>query len=128
MYRILLITLLAVTFVSSNAQPSGKLQPRGAVRQLEGEGLKDAEETLEFSLKKLASGENAIHYKLAKLHSATKQTVSGSLYRINADIIDDEEKTKNCDVNIWSRAWLENGIEVTFNCKSGEKFTRHHSA
>lgn len=66
-------------------------------------------------------------YRLSKIHSASKQTVSGTLYKINADIIDGEE-TKNCDVSIWSRAWLENGIEVDFNCKDGKKFKRNHSA
>ncbi|XP_005182865.1 sarcocystatin-A [Musca domestica] len=127
MNKILLITLVAVAFVAIEAETGGKLQPRGAPRQLEGEGLKEAEETLELSLKKLAAGEDAINYKLSKIHSASKQTVSGTLYKINADIIDGEE-TKNCDVSIWSRAWLENGIEVDFNCKDGKKFKRNHSA
>ncbi|XP_061395047.1 sarcocystatin-A-like [Musca vetustissima] len=106
-----------------------KLQPKGAPRQLEGEGLKEAEETLDFSLKKLATGENAINYKISKVNSASKQTVSGTLYRINADIIDGDEITKKCDISIWSRAWLQNGIEVTFKCNNDQEvFTRQHSA
>ncbi|XP_061395220.1 sarcocystatin-A-like [Musca vetustissima] len=91
------------------------------------EDLSKAEEELKSSLKKLAAGDGP-HYKLAKVYSASKQVVEGILTEIVADLIDEEENTKNCNVSIWSRPWLENGIEVSFKCGTEPKVTKKHSA
>lgn len=64
---------------------------------------------------------------MKRINSATKQVVAGHKYQINADLIDSDEKSKNCDVTIWSQPWLENGIEVTFECEGEEKLIKKHS-
>ncbi|XP_065371593.1 sarcocystatin-A-like [Calliphora vicina] len=104
----------------------GPLKVRGGIRKLDVAASNDAEKALQLSLEKLAAGDGP-HLRLEKIHSATTQIVSGSKYRINADFIDSDEKTKNCDVTIWSQPWLENGIEVTFECKGEEKLVKKHS-
>lgn len=42
--------------------------------------------------------------------------------------MDNDEKIKTCDIEIWSQPWLKNGIEVTFNCPGEEKLVKKHSA
>ncbi|KAM7361017.1 sarcocystatin-A-like [Cochliomyia hominivorax] len=89
--------------------------------------LKKTEEVLNKSLAKLAAGEGPV-YKLVKINSATTQVVSGSKDVINADLKDKDDNVKTCDIEIWSQPWLENGIQVTFNCPGEEKVVRKHSA
>ncbi|XP_075148672.1 sarcocystatin-A-like [Haematobia irritans] len=132
MNRIFLFTLsLAVVCIVINAQPSEpKLKLLGSVEQLEGPKKKEAVDVLENSLKKIAAGEKGPHYELDKVHTAFKQRVAGLLYKINADIIDNdnEEKSKNCNIEIWSRPWLENGIQVTLKCNEEDELVFSHSA
>uniref|UniRef100_A0A1I8QBS5 Cystatin domain-containing protein n=1 Tax=Stomoxys calcitrans TaxID=35570 RepID=A0A1I8QBS5_STOCA len=129
MKRIFIIAILGVVCVAITARPNEGLRV-GGVTNLEGEKLKEAEDVLENSLKKLAAGEKGPHYKLGKMYTASRQTVSGLLYKMNADIIDseNEENNKNCNVTIWSQPWLENGIKVTFNCGKDDELTFRHSA
>lgn len=60
--------------------------------------------------------------------SASVQVVAGTLERYNVELIDSNQETKVCDVEIWDRSWLPNGIEVTFNCPNEPKLVRNHSA
>ncbi|XP_073820258.1 sarcocystatin-A-like [Musca autumnalis] len=87
----------------------------------------EVEEELKTSLSKLAAGDGP-NYKLGKVYSASRQVVEGHLTRIVADLIDEEEHTKKCNVSIWSRPWLENGIEVTFQCGREPELKKKHSA
>nr|P31727.1 RecName: Full=Sarcocystatin-A; Flags: Precursor [Sarcophaga peregrina]AAA29985.1 sarcocystatin A [Sarcophaga peregrina] len=113
------ITLATVAY----AQP----QCVGCPSEVKGDKLKQSEETLNKSLSKLAAGDGPT-YKLVKINSATTQVVSGSKDVINADLKDENDKTKTCDITIWSQPWLENGIEVTFNCPGEPKVVKKHSA
>lgn len=69
---------------------------------------------------------NITYHRLGKIISATRQVVSGSKYVYEAELIQGE-KTKTCNVEIWSQPWLPNGIQVTFNCPDG-KVVKKHSA
>ncbi|XP_013114794.1 sarcocystatin-A [Stomoxys calcitrans] len=89
--------------------------------------LKEAEKELNASLAKLATGDGP-RYRLVKIYSATRQVVAGRKSEIVADLVDNNGKTKKCNVTIWSRPWLPDGIEVTFRCDGEQKLTRKHSA
>ncbi|XP_023167243.2 sarcocystatin-A-like [Drosophila hydei] len=113
--KIIFVLSLALTVVSA-----GLL---GGVSELSGSELKEAEETLNNSLAKLASGDGP-NYKLGKIIKATHQVVSGSKYVYDVELIDGST-TKTCNVEIWSQPWLENGIQVTFNCPDGQVVKKH---
>ena len=100
----------------------------GGVLPLEGKEIQQAEKDLENSLTKLAAGDGP-QYKISKVHSATRQTVAGSLTKMNVDLIDKNNTVKkNCKVTIWSRPWIAaDGIEVTFDCEGEEKVVKKHS-
>ncbi|KAM7363377.1 sarcocystatin-A-like [Cochliomyia hominivorax] len=89
--------------------------------------LKKAEEDLNASLSKLAAGDGP-NYKVGKVYSADTQVVAGTLTRIVADLVDADGNTKKGKVSIWSRPWLPNGVEVTFEFDGEEKIVRKHNA
>lgn len=68
-----------------------------------------------------------IVFRISKIHAATKQTVSGSLTKIDCDLIDADGKTERCEVQIWSRDWIKEGQEITINCPNKELIKRRHS-
>ncbi|XP_013098573.1 putative cysteine proteinase CG12163 isoform X2 [Stomoxys calcitrans] len=73
-----------------------------------------AEELLTKSLEKLATGDGP-SYKLSKVHKASKQLVSGTLTKIDCDLIDSEGEEVRCEVQIWSKSWADMN-EITVNC------------
>ncbi|XP_037929611.1 sarcocystatin-A-like [Teleopsis dalmanni] len=113
---------VAITYAKPN-----DLHVIGGPKNLQGDDLKDAENTLQNSLNKLAAGDGP-NYKIEEIISASRQVVSGSLYKIKAKLVGNDSSTKVCDVKIWSQPWLENGIEVTFECDGEEKVVKKHSA
>ncbi|XP_075148674.1 sarcocystatin-A-like [Haematobia irritans] len=133
--------ILASVCVAANAQtnelelPVATIKPMeyhrlGCPEKLEGEKMKAAVDELNKSLTKLAAGENGPHFRLVRIHEASRTVVSGHLYRINADIVDDDDGaiTKNCDIEIWTQPWLPNGNQVTFKCGREPELIRKHSA
>ncbi|XP_017966301.1 sarcocystatin-A-like isoform X4 [Drosophila navojoa] len=62
--------------------------------------------------------------RLGKIIKATRQIVAGTKYVYDVELIEGS-KTKVCNVVIVSQPWLENGIEVTFNCPDGQVVKRH---
>ncbi|XP_013113895.2 sarcocystatin-A [Stomoxys calcitrans] len=129
MNKVVLVVVLATVCVLSNALDSDVvLKVRGGVRTLEGEDLAKAVEVLKNSLEKIATGEDGQQYKVGKVILATKQPVSGTLYKFDCELIDSNEVPKKCMVKIWSQPWLENGIEVTVDCEQSETLIRSHSA
>ncbi|XP_030376202.1 sarcocystatin-A-like [Scaptodrosophila lebanonensis] len=117
--KVIVVLGLALTIVAANVP--------GAPRVLTGDDLKDAENTLNSSLQKLASGDGP-NYQLGKIISATRQVVSGSLYKYEVELVDGNKATKKCNVSIWSQPWLDNGIEVSFECPGEDKVVKKHSA
>ncbi|TDG43079.1 hypothetical protein AWZ03_010495 [Drosophila navojoa] len=113
--KIVFVLGLALTIVSAGIL--------GGVTELSGADLKEAENTLNNSLSKLASGDGP-NYKLGKIIKATRQVVSGTKYVYDVELIEGS-KTKVCNVEIWSQPWLENGIQVTFNCPDGQVVKKH---
>ncbi|XP_075144532.1 sarcocystatin-A-like [Haematobia irritans] len=92
------------------------------------ENLKEVEDELNKSLTKLAAGDEGPHYKVGKVYTASRQVVEGIRTTMVADLVDKDGKTKNCNVVIWSRPWLPNGIKVTFKCGEEAELVRTHSA
>ncbi|XP_017874310.1 PREDICTED: sarcocystatin-A-like [Drosophila arizonae] len=113
--KIIFVFGLALTFVSADIV--------GGITELSGDDLKEAEVTLNKSLSKLASGDGP-NYKLGKIIKATRQIVAGNKYVYDVELVEGS-KTKVCNVVIVSQPWLENGIEVTFNCPDGKVVKRH---
>ncbi|KAH8366955.1 sarcocystatin-A [Drosophila serrata] len=99
----------------------------GAPSQLEGKDLAEAQKTLQASLDKLAAGEGP-HYRISKILSASYQVVSGSKNDYTVELIDSNGATKVCDVDIWGRSWLPNGIQVTFRCPNEPVLVKTHSS
>ncbi|XP_017006102.2 sarcocystatin-A-like [Drosophila takahashii] len=120
----ILILFTACFLVSANGHSFGAV---GAPRTLEGEDLASAQRTLEASLTKLAAGEGP-HYRISKILSATSQVVAGSKHVYSVELIDNEGATKVCNVDIWSRSWEPNGIQVTFRCPNEPELVRKHNA
>ncbi|KAH8294747.1 hypothetical protein KR018_002484 [Drosophila ironensis] len=85
-----------------------------------------AKEQLRHSLNKLTAGEGP-HYKIVKVYSATRQVVSGTLTRIDADLIDGSEKQHRCIVEIWAQPWLTKGQDITFKCRNQPVVQARHS-
>uniref|UniRef100_A0A1A9WNF5 Cystatin domain-containing protein n=1 Tax=Glossina brevipalpis TaxID=37001 RepID=A0A1A9WNF5_9MUSC len=99
----------------------------GCPHQLEGEDLRDAQNTLQRSLKKLAEGDGPV-YQLIKLNSATSQVVSGILYKIEAVLGDGSDTIKECDIEIWLQPWLVNdAVQVTFKCPNQKPVIKTHN-
>ncbi|XP_061392496.1 sarcocystatin-A-like [Musca vetustissima] len=111
--------VLVVTMCVESQIMTGGVQPV--------KDLSEVERQLSTSLSRLENGDGP-HYKLRKVHKATRQVVAGSLTRIDADLEDSNGKVKPCKVSIWSRPWLPNGIEVTFECDDEPKVVRKHNA
>ncbi|XP_064552337.1 putative cysteine proteinase CG12163 isoform X2 [Drosophila montana] len=87
---------------------------------------KQAEEQLQRTLDKLTAGEGP-HYRIVKVYSATRQVVSGTLTRIDADLVDSNDAQRRCIVEIWAQPWLEQGHEVTFKCHNQPAVHARHS-
>ncbi|XP_052857822.1 sarcocystatin-A [Drosophila gunungcola] len=123
------ILLLCTACVLVSATPHGFGGPMivGGPRTLEGEDLVAAQQTLQSSLTKLASGDGP-HYRISRILSASVQVVAGSKHVYSVELIDNKGATKVCDVEIWSRSWLENGIEVIFKCPNEPELVKKHSA
>ncbi|XP_005184486.2 putative cysteine proteinase CG12163 isoform X1 [Musca domestica] len=85
-----------------------------------------AEKILTKSLNKIATGEGPA-YRISKIHSAEKQTVAGTLTKIDADLIGADGEEERCLVEIWTRAWLADGNEVTIKCPKKDVVKRRHS-
>ncbi|XP_017467683.1 PREDICTED: putative cysteine proteinase CG12163 [Rhagoletis zephyria] len=96
----------------------------GGVSNLEN---KDAEQRLQASLDKLSSGDEGPNYRISQIFSATTQVVSGTLTKIDAELIEENGEKIRCNVKIWSQPWLPNGIEVTFKCPNKDLVKRRHS-
>jgi len=67
-------------------------------------------------------------YSISKIISATSQVVAGSKHIYSVELINADGDTKLCTVEIWSRSWVENGVEVTFRCANEPELVRSHSA
>ncbi|XP_017006105.2 sarcocystatin-A-like [Drosophila takahashii] len=120
----ILILCSACLLVSGTPQGFGGF---GAPKTLEGEELVESQRTLQASLTKLAAGEGP-HYRISRIISATTQVVAGSKDEYNVELIDREGVIKVCNVDIWSRSWLPNGIQVTFRCPNEPELVRTHNA
>ncbi|XP_061388740.1 sarcocystatin-A-like [Musca vetustissima] len=66
---------------------------------------------LSDSLNKLAKREGPT-YKLLKIHSASTEVVRGLLYKINADLSDQNNNMKTCDIEIFDFK----DVTVTIKC------------
>nr|XP_016936739.1 sarcocystatin-A-like [Drosophila suzukii] len=120
----ILILCAVCLLVSAKVQGHGAV---GAPKTLEGEDLASAQRTLQASLTKLAAGEGP-RYRISKIISATSQVVAGSKHIYSVELINADGDTKLCTVEIWSRSWVENGVEVTFRCANEPELVRSHSA
>ncbi|XP_030376128.1 cystatin-like protein isoform X2 [Scaptodrosophila lebanonensis] len=91
----------------------------GGQAELSGADLDKAIELLDASLAKLGEIDGP-NYKSVKVHSATRQVVSGSLYRYNVEL-SDGNAVKQCVVKIWSQPWLSvNGTQITVQCEGDD--------
>lgn len=62
--------------------------------------------------------------RLKKINAATTQIVAGIKNIISAELIDESNQVLTCKVTIWSRPWLFNSSEVSFECPGEEKIIR----
>ncbi|CAD6993234.1 sarcocystatin-A [Ceratitis capitata] len=123
--KLFVFVLLSCVIATVYAMPNEQLL--GGESQLSGADLKEAESELQESLTKLKGLGEGPDFKISKVNSASRQVVSGTLLKLDVDLQAGNE-IKKCLVEIWSQPWLENGIQVTFNCPGGEKIVRKHSA
>uniref|UniRef100_A0A1A9ZT11 Cystatin domain-containing protein n=1 Tax=Glossina pallidipes TaxID=7398 RepID=A0A1A9ZT11_GLOPL len=86
-----------------------------------------AENELKGSLAKIAASTGP-KYRVARINSAYTTAGKGTLTKYDADLIDERNRIKQCNITIWSRPWLENGVEVTFECDGEEVMVRKYDA
>ncbi|XP_022213321.1 putative cysteine proteinase CG12163 isoform X2 [Drosophila obscura] len=88
---------------------------------------KQAEAQLQRTLDKLTAGEGP-HYKIVKVYTASRQVLSGTVTRIDADLIDGNTGGQHrCIVEIWAQPWLEHGHDITFKCRNQKVVQARHS-
>ncbi|KAH8374997.1 hypothetical protein KR200_010717 [Drosophila serrata] len=86
-----------------------------------------AKAQLQGSLNKLTEGEGP-HYQIVKVYSASRQVVSGTLTRIDADLIDGSGAQHRCIVEIWSQVWTKTPMhDITFKCRNQPVVQARHS-
>ncbi|XP_030080606.1 cystatin-like protein [Drosophila hydei] len=91
----------------------------GAPAELSGDELDKAVENLHATLAKLATGDGP-SYTATKVLKASRQVVSGILEKFTVEL-SNETGTKQCDVQIWTQAWLqENGTNVKIQCEGDD--------
>ncbi|XP_017018030.1 sarcocystatin-A [Drosophila kikkawai] len=120
------ILLLCTVCALASATPQG-FGVLGGPKQLEGQELVESQKTLQASLDKLAAGEGP-YYRISRILSASTQVVAGTNDSYSVELIDRTGATKVCDVDIWSRGWLPNGIRVTFRCPNEPELIKKHNA
>uniref|UniRef100_A0A6P4FKW7 Sarcocystatin-A-like n=1 Tax=Drosophila rhopaloa TaxID=1041015 RepID=A0A6P4FKW7_DRORH len=123
----ILLLCTACVLVSAAPQRFRDFGAFGAPRAFEEDDLAKAQEVLQASLTKLDAGEGP-HYRISQILSARAPLASGTLNTYSVELIDSFGATKVCDVLIWSRPWMPNGIRVTFECPNEPKVVRNHSA
>uniref|UniRef100_A0A1I8P3A5 Cystatin domain-containing protein n=1 Tax=Stomoxys calcitrans TaxID=35570 RepID=A0A1I8P3A5_STOCA len=62
------------------------------------------------------------HYKLGKINAASEQAVGGNLYKINADLVDVNDKTKTCDIEILRAK----EVTVSIKCADEDEVKKVH--
>nr|XP_014098561.2 sarcocystatin-A-like [Bactrocera oleae] len=120
--KFVLLTICAVCAFFSLPNESSAY---GGTTALSGDELKDAVGILETALSKLSTGDGT-SYKISNVDSASKQVVSGILYKYNVDLTDKDENLRKCNVQVWTRQWLKNGNQVTIDCR-GAKVLKFNS-
>ncbi|XP_073820260.1 sarcocystatin-A-like [Musca autumnalis] len=120
MMKFMIIAFLAVLAI---AKANDAKFCAGCVTDVSDErGLERAKNAVLRSLNKLDAGDGP-HYKLVKINSASSQVVRGHLFRINADLVDDENNTVTCDISIVEFT----DVNITFNCPGKQEVSRTHS-
>ncbi|XP_016948104.1 sarcocystatin-A [Drosophila biarmipes] len=120
------ILILCSACLLASATPQG-FGPPGAPIPLQGEELVEAQRTLQASLNSLAAGEGP-YYRISRILSASVQVVAGTNNAYEVELIGNDNIVKVCNVDIWSRSWLPNGIRVTFRCPNEQELVRVHNA
>ncbi|XP_067631479.1 sarcocystatin-A-like isoform X2 [Eurosta solidaginis] len=88
----------------------------------------EAMRSLSASISKLAEGDGPC-YEIRDVNSATKQLLTATFMDMNVDLIDKKNGAKkNCNVQIWSQPWLEEGVQVSFECPNEERVVVTHDA
>ncbi|XP_030373502.1 putative cysteine proteinase CG12163 isoform X1 [Scaptodrosophila lebanonensis] len=123
--------LLAVTAIAAGQEQEFLARSRRSLNDVPLGGIKpfsekQAEEQLQRTLDKLTAGEGP-HYRIAKVYSASRQVVSGTLTRIDADLVDSNEDQHRCIVEIWAQPWLAQGHDITFKCRNQPVVRARHS-
>uniref|UniRef100_A0A1A9WNF7 Cystatin domain-containing protein n=1 Tax=Glossina brevipalpis TaxID=37001 RepID=A0A1A9WNF7_9MUSC len=85
-----------------------------------------AETQLKNSLTRIAATTGP-KYRLARVNTAYTATGTGTMTKYNADLFDEHNKIKHCSITLWSRPWLENEIEVTFECDGEDIIVRKYN-
>ncbi|XP_055309719.1 uncharacterized protein LOC129573342 [Sitodiplosis mosellana] len=72
-------------------------------------------------MSKLSGQQNGAQLEFIKIHTATSQTVAGSLYKIIAEI-NENNQIVNCTVSLWEKPW-ENFVKLDVECGEEPKRT-----
>lgn len=77
----------------------------GSIRITDQAELDDLKEKVVTHLKKLGASENGANLEFVRIKSAEKQVVAGSLWRLVAEINENNAQT-DCAIKIWEKPWL----------------------
>lgn len=98
---------------------SAGLSLKGAPQPLTDEAkLTELRNSVTTHLRRLGGEPNGAQLELLRLHSATSQTVAGSLYKILAEL-NENSQTVNCTLSLWEKPW-ENFIKFDVECGDDE--------
>lgn len=111
MNKILFVCGLALLISLSSAQSNdidkegGYNIPGGRFRITDQKELDDLQEKVVKHLKTLSESENGPDLEFVRIKSADYQVVAGMLWRLVAEINENNEKT-DCNIEIWEKPWL----------------------
>lgn len=100
-----LFTILGATYANLTAKGDKK-------QVTDQETLNNLTKTVGEHLKKL-DGQGKL--ELIEIHSATHQTVAGSLYEISAKLKENDVPA-NCTISIWEKPWFADFLKIDVEC------------
>uniref|UniRef100_A0A1B0B4W9 Uncharacterized protein n=1 Tax=Glossina palpalis gambiensis TaxID=67801 RepID=A0A1B0B4W9_9MUSC len=144
-FKILIFVIMAVAMAIVQGNPALKASNRRSMDSISAiQSVVIAENELKTSVAKIAAstGEmflnesrqinehllKLILIRVARINTAYTTAGKGTLAKYDAALIDERNRIKQCIITIRSRPWLENGVEVTFECDGEEIMVRRHNA
>lgn len=100
----------------------------GGSRPITDEGeLNELTETVKTHLTKVGAQENSAQLNFLRVHSATVSVVSGRLYKLIAEI-NENNTPVNCSISLWDKPWIPEFVKFDVECGEEKRKYGYSSA